>query len=51
MMRDAARDAWVAHHGVRTLRLLARLVIENIDAALGLTPGELGRPTPGYPVG
>jgi very-short-patch-repair endonuclease len=51
MMRDAARDAWVAQHGVRTLRLPARLVVENVDAALGLIAAELGWRGPGYPFG
>ncbi|MDO8296917.1 MAG: DUF559 domain-containing protein [Caulobacter sp.] len=51
MMQDAARDAWVAQHGVRTLRLPARLVLENIDAALGLISAELGWRGPGYPFG
>ena len=51
MIRDAARDAWVAQRGVRTLRLPARLVLENIDAALGLISAELGWRGPGYPFG
>jgi len=32
--RDAERDAWVAARGVRTLRLSANLVFEDLDAAL-----------------
>ena len=32
--RDAARDAWVAQCGVRTLRLPARLVMDDLDTAL-----------------
>jgi very-short-patch-repair endonuclease len=50
-MQDAARDAWVAQHGVRTLRLPARLVLEDIDAALRLISAELGWRGPGYPFG
>jgi len=51
MMQDAARDGWVAQQGVRTLRLPARLVLENTDAALGLIETELGWRGPGYPFG
>ncbi|MDO9222100.1 MAG: DUF559 domain-containing protein [Caulobacter sp.] len=51
MSRDAARDAWVAQRGVRTLRLPARLVLENIGAALGMISSELGWRGPGYPFG
>lgn len=51
MMRDAARDAWAAQQGVRTLRLPARLVLENIDAVLGLIRAKLGWRGPGYPFG
>ena len=49
--QDAARDAWVAHQGVRTLRLPARLVLVDIDAALGLIAADLGWRGPGYPFG
>jgi very-short-patch-repair endonuclease len=49
--QDVARDAWVAQQGVRTLRLPARLVLEDIDAALGLITAELGWRGPGYPFG
>ena len=47
MVRDATRDAWVAKRGVRTLRLPAGLVLESIDAALGLISAELGWRGPG----
>jgi very-short-patch-repair endonuclease len=50
-IQEAARDAWVARRGVRTLRLPARLVLENIDAALGLIRAELGWRGPGCPFG
>ena len=50
-LQDAARDSWVAHRGVRTLRLPARLVLENIDASLELIKAELGWRGPGYPFG
>ncbi|MDP1630729.1 MAG: endonuclease domain-containing protein, partial [Caulobacter sp.] len=50
-MRDAARDAWVAGQGVRTLRLPARLVLEDVDAALDLIASELGWRGPGFPFG
>ena len=32
--RDAKRDAWLAKHGFKTLRLPARLVFDDPDAAL-----------------
>ena len=32
--RDAARDAWVAKQGIQTLRLSARLVMDDLDTAL-----------------
>jgi very-short-patch-repair endonuclease len=32
--RDGARDAWMAQRGVRTLRLSATLIFEDLDAAL-----------------
>ena len=32
--RDVRRDAWVAAQGIRTLRLSASLVFEDLDAAL-----------------
>ncbi len=51
MLQDAARDAWVAQRGVRTLRLPARLVMEDVDAALGLIGAELGWRGPAYPFG
>lgn len=51
MTRDVARDQWVAQRGVRTLRLPARLVLEDIDAALELISAELGWRGPGYPFG
>ncbi|MCF8506212.1 MAG: endonuclease domain-containing protein [Caulobacter sp.] len=51
MMQDAARDAWVTQRGVRTLRLPARLVLEDIDAALELIGAELGWRGPAYRFG
>lgn len=48
-LQDAARDDWVARHGVRTLRLPSRLVLENIDAALALIRAELEWRGPDYP--
>jgi very-short-patch-repair endonuclease len=44
MARDAARDAWLASQGVRTLRLPARLVMEDVEAALAVIRGRLGVP-------
>ncbi len=34
--RDGLRDQWMATQGVRVLRLSDRLVLDDIDAALGL---------------
>jgi very-short-patch-repair endonuclease len=31
--RDARRDAWLAAGGIRTLRLPARLILQDLDAA------------------
>ena len=31
---DERRDAWLRRHGIRVLRLSARLVFEDMDAAL-----------------
>jgi very-short-patch-repair endonuclease len=50
-LQDAARDAWVAQRGVRTLRLPARQVLKDIDAAMKLIKAELGWRGPGYPFG
>ena len=32
--KDAARDAWLAANGIRTLRMSAALVLEDVDNAL-----------------
>lgn len=42
--RDETRDAWLALRGVRTLRLPASLVMEDMDAALAAIRGRLGIP-------
>ena len=34
--RDAVRDQWLAGQGIKTLRLRAGLVLEDIDAALSM---------------
>ena len=34
--RDAARDRWLASQGIETPRLRAGLVLEDLDAALGM---------------
>ena len=34
--RDIARDRWLREQGVETLRLRAGLVLEDLDAALGM---------------
>jgi very-short-patch-repair endonuclease len=38
---DARRDAWLLERGVRTLRLSARLVLDDVDAALRTIGGFL----------
>ena len=35
-LRDARRDRWLAQQGIRTLRLRAGLVLEDVDVALGM---------------
>jgi len=34
--KDDRRDRWLAEQGIRTLRLRAGLVLEDIDAAIGM---------------
>jgi very-short-patch-repair endonuclease len=33
--RDGRRDSWLAEQGIRTLRLRAALILEDVDAAVG----------------
>jgi len=42
--RDEVRDAWLASQGVRTLRLPARLVMEDVEAALAVIRRRLDLP-------
>ncbi|ACG77446.1 conserved hypothetical protein [Phenylobacterium zucineum HLK1] len=50
--RDAERDAWLAARGIRTLRLSASLVLEDMDAALRAIAAEARRrPPPSSPIG
>ena len=45
--RDQRRDVWLAEQGVRTLRLPAKLVLFNMDSALGTIRQALSeRPYP-----
>jgi len=39
--RDVARDAWLAQHGVATLRLPASLILRDVDAAVSTIRGYL----------
>jgi very-short-patch-repair endonuclease len=53
--RDARRDAWLADHGVHTLRLRAALVLEDMDVALrmiaaAVTDRRLKRPPEDTPL-
>ena len=41
--RDAVRDTWVAAQGVHTLRLSARLVMEDLDTALRIIEAAADR--------
>ena len=43
--RDEARDAWLALRGVRTLRLPASLVMEDMEAALAAIRIRLDLPS------
>jgi len=40
--RDIARDAWVAEQGVRTLRIPADLVRDDMDAVIRMILAECG---------
>ena len=40
-VRDERRDAWLAERGIRTLRLSARLVLKDMDAALRTIQGAV----------
>jgi len=46
--RDDRRDAWLLSHGIKTLRLSARLVLKDMDAALRTIQAEIeaGDPQP-----
>lgn len=45
---DARRDRWMAGQGVKVLRIPDRLVLENLNAALGMIAGAMrGEPTRG----
>ena len=39
--RDERRDAWLADQGIATLRLPARLILRDMDAAVGTIRGYL----------
>ncbi|MFZ4608137.1 MAG: endonuclease domain-containing protein [Caulobacter sp.] len=39
---DASRDAWLEQAGIRTLRLSARLVLKDMDAAVQMILREVG---------
>ncbi len=49
--RDAVRDAWMAERGVRTLRIPARWVLENVDIALAAIRSDLAEHSPHRPSG
>ncbi|MDO8378712.1 endonuclease domain-containing protein [Phenylobacterium sp.] len=44
--RDERRDAWLAARGVRTLRISAQFVLEDIDGAIAMVLAAAGAPTP-----
>jgi very-short-patch-repair endonuclease len=39
--RDARRDSWLLEHGVRTLRISASCVLQDVDDAVGTIVGFL----------
>ena len=43
---DARRDVWLARHGVKVLRLSARLVLKEMDSALGTILAAALPPSP-----
>ena len=53
--RDARRDAWLAHHGIFTLRIPASEVLNNLEGALAFIAAHarerapLHRPSDGPP--
>lgn len=44
--RDAERDAWLALRGIRTLRLSASLVLEDLDTVIRTIISEAQRSAP-----
>jgi very-short-patch-repair endonuclease len=40
--KDAGRDAWLAHQGIRTLRISASLVLEDVDVAVRMVVDAAG---------
>jgi very-short-patch-repair endonuclease len=42
--RDRRRDAWLEQAGVRTLRIEAKLVLDDMDAVLLMIAGACGAP-------
>ena len=49
--RDAVRDAWMAERGVRTLRIPARWVLDDVDSAVAAIRSELAEHSPHRPFG
>ena len=49
--RDAIRDAWMAERGVRTLRIPARWVLDDVDSAVAAIRSDLAEHSPHRPFG
>jgi very-short-patch-repair endonuclease len=49
--RDAVRDAWMADRGVRTLRIPAQWVLEDVDMAVAAIRSDLAEHAPHRPFG
>ena len=49
--RDAVRDAWMAERGIRTLRIPARWVLEDVDIAVAAIRTDIRQHAPHRPFG
>ncbi|CAN5394654.1 endonuclease domain-containing protein [soil metagenome] len=49
--KDSVRDAWMAERGVRTLRIPARWVLDDVDSAVAAIRSDLAEHSPHRPFG
>jgi very-short-patch-repair endonuclease len=49
--RDAVRDVWMAERGIRTLRIPARWVLNEVDSAIAAIRSDLAEHSPHRPFG